>query len=424
MSAFDGIDFTDGGSVDGAGDGFSAGEIPGGGDTIPSFTTDPVGDISNPTADPNLIPQYDSSGNVVGYYSMGTDNSVVNQYGPTGTFEGTTTPADIQNQSFLQSIGLGGLSNLFGGGTSGGTGTGGSGFGNLGTLLGLGGGLAGLIGALTTAGRTSTGTTTNHLTPQAQAALNQALPYLNTLENLMTASQTGLASQVGALAPQSDQTLANVMSELNQLVPAGLQAGNYPGLSQAQNSLLGAIQPYAQGLATGNFQIPEALTHSVEQMYQPFVNQSVQQVIEALNKQGFAGSGELLASGPGNALLGPMLADLPGAEAQTAMQAYLSQLPSAQSQLIGAFNQPLQTQSNFAQNLANIQQGAGQQGITNQLSAIQATNPASVQANIGTGTPLAGQNTSNTSAFAGQLNNIMQGLQGLGTSLSNLNRTA
>ena len=159
------------------------------------------------------------------------------------------------------------------------------------SLLGLGGGIAGLAGALAGGGKGVTNT------PQ------------------MSREQRAVGTQTGAALDQ--------MGQFSQ--------GQSP-LQQQQMSLLSALAS-GQGL-------PPGYAALVEQAFQPQMGSITQQAIESARRRGFAGGAELLNQGPGGAIAGPALADLQGQMAQAKL-GLMQSLPQL-------YNQPIQTQGNFA----------------------------------------------------------------------------
>jgi len=137
----------------------------------------------------------------------------------------------------------------------------------------------------------------------------------------------------GSVTPQMSMEQRNVGHQtdtaLHQLNP--FVQGTSP-LQQQQMSLLQALAS-GQGLPPGYAQL-------VEQAFQPQMGSITQQAIESARRRGFAGGAELLNQGPGGAIAGPALADLQGQMAQAKL-GLMQSLP-------GLYNQPIQTQGNFA----------------------------------------------------------------------------
>ena len=174
----------------------------------------------------------------------------------------------------------------------------------------------------------------------------------------MTTAQKALGTQTqGALSymqPGANQLFGTGTGLLNQL---GSQTNP---LQQQQQSILSALTPTAQNLASGNMQIPPALQQLIQQAYQPYVSSIDQQAIEAARNQGFAGGADLLTQGPGQVLAGQALANLPGMEANSLLQA-MTQFPQAAANIAGSYNQPL-NQLNTVANSALAPQQAQVQG--------------------------------------------------------------
>lgn len=127
----------------------------------------------------------------------------------------------------------------------------------------------------------------------------------------------------------------------------------------------------AQGLLQ-NPQIPPALAQLVEQAFQPQMGNIATQAIESARKRGFAGGAELLNTGPGGAIAGPMLSDVQGQIAQAKLGLYNQWIQNllntgwAQRNMATAFNPTRVEQGprpSLLQTLAQlgpVLQGAGQ----------------------------------------------------------------
>lgn len=229
------------------------------------------------------------------------------------------------------------------------------------------------------------------------APQQQPMPQQNTgfLQSLLTPqSLLGLGGMVSGLvgtlagggkgqatSPQMSMAQRNAGTQtdtaLHQLNP--FVTGQSP-LQQQQMSLLNALAS-GQGLPPGYAQL-------VEQAFQPQMGSIVQQAIESARRRGFAGGAELLNSGPGGAIAGPMLADLQGQMAQAKL-GLMQSLP-------GLYNTPTAIQGGFA--------GQQAQGYNNLMRSY----PTGTQ----TSQPLGPQ--------IGQA--IGQGLTGIGSALGQQNQ--
>lgn len=163
-------------------------------------------------------------------------------------------------------------------------------------LLGVGGGLAGLIGTLSAGGQTGKQTRTVQPTTQQQAQMNQGYQALGQFANAQTP------------------------------------------LQQQQTSLLTALSN-GQGLPPGYAQL-------VEQAFQPQLGDLYTQAANAGRARGFH---DAPATSPvGSAVLGPGLANLQGQIAAEKLKMMMG--------LPGLYNQPIATQGNFAQNYLSAAQ--------------------------------------------------------------------
>ena len=193
-----------------------------------------------------------------------------------------------------------------------------------GGLLGSLGPLAGLIGALTSGGKT--GTTTTKPLPQFTGANS----------NVQT-----------ALSNQNAQALGTTPLQLDQ------------------KTLLDAI-------FTGNGLTP-GVNRLVEQAYDPALGNIATQAIRSARKRGFAGGSDLLNTGPGGAIAGPVLADLQGQMAGSKL-GLLQSLP-------GLYNQPIANQGNALTN-----QATGWQNLLNSYAPYRTTETSKpLGSTIGTG---------------------------------------
>jgi hypothetical protein len=163
-----------------------------------------------------------------------------------------------------------------------------------------------------------------------------------------------------ALGAQGTQALGYMQPGANQLWNTGTGLMNQLGqgqnpLQQQQGSILSALAPQAANLASGNVQIPPQLRALIQQAYEPYVGDITRQAIESARNRGFAGGADLL-NGPAGTIAGPALANLPGLEANSLLQAML-QFPQASAQMAGAYNQPINQLTGIATGSMSPQQG-------------------------------------------------------------------
>lgn len=174
----------------------------------------------------------------------------------------------------------------------------------------------------------------------------------------------GLASLIGTLAGggMGPKPVMGVPQKaaLNQAYGANQQLGQFAQgqtpLQQQQASLLGALAS-GQGLPPGYQQL-------IEQAFQPQMGRLYDQAVNAGRARGFYDSPA--TAPPGGAILGPGLADLQGQMAQQKL-ALMQSLP-------GLYSQPIQQQMGAAQgqvggftNLGNAYQPQMQQNIAPQI---------------------------------------------------------
>jgi hypothetical protein len=290
----------------------------------------------------------------------------------------------------------------------------GLGVGSLG--LGLGTGLASLFGGGTGINGEKK-TTQNQLTPQQQQALASALSGLQQIQNIGLTGPTAVANVIGSNVIPSQAAYQQGLSLLSSLAPQ-YAAGLSP-LQVAQNQVLGPLSTYTNNLLSGNMQIPAGLQGLVDQAYQAQINQAVQNAVTGARNQGFAGGAELLARAPASGPFGTALAGIEANKAQSLLDLLTKTIPQTATNVAGAYNTPAQNQSQFAQNWINSLQGAGQQGITNQLNFLnQAMGVPKALGEIGTsgaGGGATATQTTNQSTF-NQLNSLLGSLgQTLGT---------
>ncbi len=326
------------------------------------------------------IPQYDSSGNIVGYYTTNAAGNQSDLFGPTGTFEGSTDLAAPENTSIVSRINSALGTNMTGSQMM----QFGLGLGSLG--LGLGGALSSLFGGGGGGGAFSSGTTsTTHtqLTPQQQAAQNAALQALQQINNIALTGPTGVANVIGGMVAPSQQAYNQSLGLLGTLAPQYM-LGASP-LQQAQNQILNPLSAYTGNLLSGNMQIPPALKGLVEQAYQGQVDDAVKQAIIGARNQGFAGGADLLMRAPASGGFGAAMSDISSKEAAYLLDLMTKTIPQTAGSVAQQYNQPITTQGNFVSQFLNPQIQAGQTGVENQLKFLQAaTAPNTALGALGT----------------------------------------
>lgn len=376
----------------------------------PSFDPSWFGGATLPQGVPSdAIPQFDSSGNIVGYYTMSPDNTQANMFGATGQFEGTTDPVSAATgaSSMTNTI-----NNLLGTNFTGQQlASLGLGVGTLG--LGLGSGLASIFGGGPGIGGSSVQT---QLSPQQRQALASAISGLNQIQNIALTGPTGVANVIGGMVGPSQQAYGQGLGLLEALSPQ-IATGQSP-LQQAQGGILGPLSGYEANLMSGNLQIPPQLRQLIDDAYQGNVDQAVKQAVLGARNQGFAGGAELLARAPAAGAFGAAMHDITGQESASLLQALLQTIPQSATNAAQAFNTPVQNQTNSLNTLAGSLIGLGQSGVGNQLDFLRAaTGAPTALGSIGT-SGQGGGATQNTSQSG--FNQVLGGLSTLGGTLDTL----
>jgi hypothetical protein len=203
-----------------------------------------------------------------------------------------------------------------------------TGLGKLGAGLGLGTAGLGLAGALQQAIQGNP----NPTTPGQRAAVNQSMQ----------------SQQFGQSAGTS------LLSAMQGLTPLQMQAAGQ-GL-QGQMGLLNAFNPQMMALAQGNLPFSPQIQSLVQQAYQPQFMSAMQQATNAGRQAGFYDAPT--AGGPGGNVLGQLMPQLAGQEAQAQLN-LATQMPGMVGQAVQNY-QPLTNAFNQA--------GQGQSGVMNAIA--------------------------------------------------------
>jgi hypothetical protein len=125
----------------------------------------------------------------------------------------------------------------------------------------------------------------------------------------------------------------SLLSAMQGLTPMQMQAAGQ-GL-QGQMGLLNAFNPQMMALAQGNLPLSPQIQSLVQQAYQPQFMSAMTQATDAGRRAGFYDAPT--AGGPGGNVLGQLMPQLAGQEAQSQLN-LATQLPSLVNQGVQAYN--------------------------------------------------------------------------------------